>query len=207
VLAGRNSFERARNLKTQMLLDRPMHPTGRSHVSSAMVYTMGRFRTLGRELTGEFLDPDEDLGVSVIPKHDSIAAADLQGTALEAGSVVIDHCLSRIFVAAYLLAGNARRAIGPRGSPEWATLLENNRCRDHAKRAGFRANFGGSADCASGRVAAGAAAFAPPSPVFCVARADGNAAPLLRRTAVCGCRPGRGKLLPGRARIGKHGGS
>jgi len=87
-----------------------MHPTGRSHVSSAMVYTMGRFRTLGRELTGEFLDPDEDLGVSVIPKHDSIAAADLQGTALEAGSVVIDHCLSRIFVAAYLLAGNARQA-------------------------------------------------------------------------------------------------
>jgi len=53
-------------------------------------------------------DWPEDYGVLVSSIHAS--SADLDGTALEAGSVVIDGSISRTFVAAYLLTGSARRA-------------------------------------------------------------------------------------------------
>jgi hypothetical protein len=40
----------------------------------------------------------------------SPAGAVSRGTAIEAGSLVIDNCLSRVFVAAYLLTSSAKQA-------------------------------------------------------------------------------------------------
>jgi hypothetical protein len=56
----------------------------------------------------ESFEPTADYGVSV-PQMDW-PDADVPGTALTAGSLVIDKCLSRLFVAAYLLTGSARQA-------------------------------------------------------------------------------------------------
>jgi hypothetical protein len=49
-------------------------------------------------------------GVPLLPVHSRVAAEPIPGTGAEAGPAVIDKCLSRIFVAAYLLTGSARRA-------------------------------------------------------------------------------------------------
>lgn len=87
-----------------------MDPTTRLHLSPPVVYTTERSHTPGRGMAGKFTDSAEDHGVPVVRTHGSFAAANTQGTALGAGSVVIDPCLSRIFVAAYLLTGNAEQA-------------------------------------------------------------------------------------------------
>ena len=75
-----------------------------------MVHTMELSRTPGRDTAGKFPYPTGDYGVPV-PRKDGLAAVtDIQGTALEAGSIVLDKSLSRMFVAAYLLTGSARQA-------------------------------------------------------------------------------------------------
>jgi len=75
-----------------------------------MVYTMERCNTPGHETTGEFRDSAEDYGVPIPRMGGSVAAVDVDGSALEAGSVVIDKSLSRMFIAAYLLTGSAKQA-------------------------------------------------------------------------------------------------
>jgi hypothetical protein len=75
-----------------------------------MVYTMERSGTPGHDMTGEFLDSDEDYGVPVPLMGGSVTAAEIDSAALKAGSVVIDKSLSRMFVAAYLLMGSAEQA-------------------------------------------------------------------------------------------------
>jgi hypothetical protein len=80
--------------------------------STAVVFPMTRSRTPGRNMAGESFDSTEDSGVPVLRMDGLSDAADIQGTGLAAGSIVIDKCLSRTFVAAYLLTGNARQAKG-----------------------------------------------------------------------------------------------
>jgi hypothetical protein len=75
-----------------------------------MVHTMERSLTPGLDMANEFRDLAEDYGVPVPRMDGSGTLAEIQGTALEAGSVVIDKCLSRSFVAAYLLTGSAKQA-------------------------------------------------------------------------------------------------
>ena len=88
---------------------RLMYPTTRPHLSPPMVYTMERSLTPGRDMAGKIPD-SEDYGVPVPRMKSSSTAADSEGTALAAGSVVIDKSLSRMFVAAYLLTGSVRQA-------------------------------------------------------------------------------------------------
>lgn len=71
---------------------------------------MERPRTPGCDTAVEIPDPAEDYGVPLIPTYSAAGAAYTRGTAFEAGSLVIDKCLSRIFVAAYLLTGSAKQA-------------------------------------------------------------------------------------------------
>lgn len=80
------------------------------HPSTPVVYTRERSRTPGRDLTGASPDSSEGYGIPIYRMGGPATAAAFRGTALEAGSLVIDHCLSRIFVAAYLLTGSARQA-------------------------------------------------------------------------------------------------
>jgi hypothetical protein len=61
-------------------------------------------------MAGNIPDSAEDYGVPVHRMSGSSTVADVEGTALTAGSVVIDENLSRMFVAAYLLTGSARQA-------------------------------------------------------------------------------------------------
>ena len=57
-------------------------------------------------------DSAEDYGVPVPALNGSRTMANMQGTALAPGSILIDQCLSRLFVAAYLLTGSAKLAAG-----------------------------------------------------------------------------------------------
>ena len=59
-------------------------------------------------MASKCMDWREDYGVPIAWTQSS--TTDFDATALQAGSVVIDGSLSRIFVAAYLLTGSARRA-------------------------------------------------------------------------------------------------
>ena len=78
--------------------------------STAAVFTTGRPHTPGRDMAGESFDSAEDYGVP-IPRIDGAdTGTSTHGTPLAAGSIVIDKCLSRIFVAAYLLTGSAQQA-------------------------------------------------------------------------------------------------
>jgi len=81
-------------------------------VSTAAVPAKGRCRNPGGDRAGESFDSVEDYGVPLPRMDGSRTAADIQGTAFAAGSLVIDKSLSRIFVAAYLLTGSARVAEG-----------------------------------------------------------------------------------------------
>jgi hypothetical protein len=65
----------------------------------------GRSRAPGLVTAGEFPLRAEDYGIPIVRAGATVSAA---GSL--AGSVVIDHCLSRLFVAAYLLTGCARSA-------------------------------------------------------------------------------------------------
>jgi hypothetical protein len=71
---------------------------------------MERRRVPGCDTATELADPAEDYGTPLLRTDCAAGAAYARGTPLEAGSVVIDNCLSRIFVAAYLLTGSARQA-------------------------------------------------------------------------------------------------
>lgn len=86
---------------------RSMYPRRSLRIATPVVHTMKRSRTPGGDTAGQSLDPAEDYGVQV-PRMD-VPGSDIHG-ALAAGSVVIDKCLSRMFVAAYLLTGCARQA-------------------------------------------------------------------------------------------------
>jgi len=85
-----------------------MYPRRSLRISTPVVYTMERSRTPGGDTAGQFLDPADDYGVPV-PRME-VSGTDIRGTDLAAGSVVIDKCLSRMFVAAYLLTGSAKKA-------------------------------------------------------------------------------------------------
>jgi hypothetical protein len=85
-----------------------MFPKMRFHLSTAVVHTMERSRKPARDMAGEFPESAEDYGVPVFRMENPVAS--LEGTGLAAGSIVIDKCFSRIFVAAYLLTGNATQA-------------------------------------------------------------------------------------------------
>jgi len=87
-----------------------MYPPTRLHLSTPMVFTMERSCAPGHDLAGEFPDSAEDYGIPVRRMRGSVTAADIDATALEAGSLVIDKSLSRMFIAAYLLTGSARQA-------------------------------------------------------------------------------------------------
>jgi hypothetical protein len=87
-----------------------MYSKTRLPLSNAVVYTMERSRAPGCGAASELPDPAEDYGIPLLRTDCAAGAAYAQGTALEAGSVVIDRCLSRIFVAAYLLTGSAKQA-------------------------------------------------------------------------------------------------
>jgi hypothetical protein len=63
----------------------------------------------GRYSAGTSPDSAEDYGIPVRWMQ-SPTTESFTGTATEAGSLVIDHCVSRIFVAAYLLTGSAKQA-------------------------------------------------------------------------------------------------
>jgi hypothetical protein len=69
---------------------------------------MERSRTPGGGAAGRSLDPAEDYGVPV-PRMD-VSGSVISGTDLAAGSIAIDKCLSRMFVAAYLLTGSPIQA-------------------------------------------------------------------------------------------------
>jgi len=75
-----------------------------------MVYTMEWSRTPGHDMAGSFLDCPEDYGVPVPGMDGSAGVSNIRGTDLDAGSVVIDRCPSRMFVTAYLLTGSAKQA-------------------------------------------------------------------------------------------------
>ena len=80
--------------------------------ATAVVFTMGRSRPPGRDMAGEPFQSNGDYG-ALVPRIDGTRSlADLQGAASSAGSIVIDKCLARIFVAAYLLTGNTQQAEG-----------------------------------------------------------------------------------------------
>src|ERR1035438_7383164 len=83
-----------------------MYPRRSLHPSTAVVYTMRWSGTPGRDMAGEFVDSAEDYGVTV-PRMDG---SNLQETNLVAGPLVVDKCLSRMFVAAYLLTGSTKQA-------------------------------------------------------------------------------------------------
>lgn len=67
-------------------------------------------RARGYDAAVEPADRPGDYGVPLLPTGCPANAAQTRGNGFEAGSVVIDKCLSRIFVAAYLLTGSAIRA-------------------------------------------------------------------------------------------------
>ena len=71
---------------------------------------MERSGTPGHDMTGNVVDFAEDYGVPVPGMGGSAVASNIQGTDLEAGSLVIDRCPSRMFAAAYLLSGSVRQA-------------------------------------------------------------------------------------------------
>lgn len=75
-----------------------------------MQYTMGRSRTPGHDMAGNVLDFPEDYGVPVPGMDGSAVVSNVRGTDLDAGSVLIDQCPSRMFVTAYLLTGSAKQA-------------------------------------------------------------------------------------------------
>ena len=92
----------------------------RFHLSTAMAPAMERPFVPGLAARDEFSEPAGDYGVPV--PRGSGAAAGTEETGLAAGSVVVDRCLSRTSVAAYLLGGGAAGAEslppeGPRRLP------------------------------------------------------------------------------------------
>jgi len=66
--------------------------------------------TPGHNMTGEFPDSGEDYGVPVFQMEGLAAMASVQRTGIAGGAIVIDQCLSRAFVAAYLRTCSARQA-------------------------------------------------------------------------------------------------
>ena len=91
---------------------RSVYPKKAFPLSTAVVLTMARSSAPFRDMSGESFDSAEDYGVPVVRMDGSGIGASVPGTALAAGSIVIDKCLSRIFVAAYLLTGSAIDAEG-----------------------------------------------------------------------------------------------
>lgn len=85
-----------------------MYPRRNLRVSISVLPSTDRSRTAAAGMADESFEPTADYGVSV-PQMDWLDA-NVPGTALTAGSLVIDKCLSRLFVAAYLLAGSAKQA-------------------------------------------------------------------------------------------------
>jgi hypothetical protein len=91
-------------------------------------------------------DSAEDYGIPVPRMAGSDAIADIQWPAAAACSIVIDKCLSRIFVAAYLLTGSAEQpekamlestqqlnaGATHDGCPPWKAIVAAimRRCRD-----------------------------------------------------------------------------
>ena len=86
-----------------------MYPPKSYLPSTAVVFTMGRSHTPSLNTTGQSFDCADDYGVPVPGMN---ASANIQETVSAAGPVVIDKCLSRVFVAAYLLSGSAHHAEG-----------------------------------------------------------------------------------------------
>jgi hypothetical protein len=89
-----------------------MYPKKAFPLSTAAVLTMGRSSAPVPDMSGESFDSAGDYGVPVVRMDGSGIGASVPGSALAAGSIVIDKCLSRIFVAAYLLTGSAIDAEG-----------------------------------------------------------------------------------------------
>jgi len=108
---------------------RSMHPRTNLHISTTVVFTSGRSVAPSHDMAGKLLESDENYGVSVPRINSPGTVANIQGAALEAGSIVIDNCLSRLFVAAYLLTGSVKQA-------EWAISESIRQLDIHATRSG-----------------------------------------------------------------------
>ena len=87
-----------------------MYTNTSSPLADPVVFTMKWSSTPGPDTAGEIQDTPEDYGVPVLATRGTPDVADLQGTGLKAGSVVVDGHPSSVFVAAYLLTGSAKQA-------------------------------------------------------------------------------------------------
>lgn len=126
-----------------------MYPKRSLPLSTTVVFTMGRSRTPVCDMASDVFHSTEDYGIPV-PRMDGLGAtANIQRTASAAGSILIDKCRSRIFVAAYLLTGSAKQAekamlestqqldinATPDGCPAWKAIVAAimRRYRDSAE--------------------------------------------------------------------------
>lgn len=168
-----------------------MSPRRNLRVSISVLPTTKHSRTAAPGISDESFEPTADYGVSV-PQMDW-PDTNMPATALTAGSLVIDKCLSRLFVAAYLLTGSAKHAE--------AAMLDSIRQLDIKATRDGRLSWKAIAraimrEDAGSEQPPGEAAptllpvellrvlrLAPPPPVLRAAHPDGDAPPVLRRAA------------------------